>query len=154
MSKYETRKHATGVDVLTTKGLFDSMADSEGEGRTGADLMTEMFEDMESTRQSEEEEMSKPEEIKKYVNAHITENDNDWNKDDPDCQYGYLIKEVTEVESCSWDFGCSESTLLVKFEARCSDGIKRRLQYKDWSYSGTYYDPPEQETILEEGNNV
>lgn len=148
--KYETRKHETGVEVLTTKGLFDSLADSEGEGRTGTDLMNDMFEDMELTRQSEEQEMSKPEEIKKYVNDHIVENDNDWNKNDPDCQYGYLIKQVIKVESCSWNFNFSQSTLLVKFEAKCSDGIKRKLQYKDWSCSGSYYDPPEQETYLEE----
>ena len=146
--KYETKiDPITGCEVLTTKGLLDSMADKEG--KTGAELMTEMFEDMEQSRQNEEQELSMPGNIKEYVNQFIIDN-NDWNNDEPEYCYEYQITEVTKVESCTFDSNYGGSELKVTFIAKCSDNKVRKLLFNDWQDFGSYWDPPCQETVLEE----
>lgn len=142
----------TGVMVMTTGEFFAKEAEREGKGRSGGELMSEMFADMEKSRQETEAEYRNPEfalktliEAIKNENSYLTEN----HADDIANGTVQLIDEpvrVTEVFDVEYKENFGGRSLLLSVVAERKDGTSGVLELREWYSRGSFYEPPDGET--------
>lgn len=133
-------KHPTGVMVQTVGEFFASEAAAEGAGRSGGDLMSEFFDDMEA-------------DIRRHVEEERRDNDGllralksfDEGCDEEDRLH---IEEVLDIVDVDRRHGARQSEGYSIARVRAARGTMF-VRYEWWEDAGTYYDPPEGEVNLQ-----
>jgi len=132
----------TGVPVLTTEEFFDKEAKREGKGRSGSEVMIDTFKQIDDERKKEERELKNPKAALKLFQQEIKE----WNEYDPE-QAIENVKEIVEVLDVSLKYkGFSTTYLDVKALAIGETGRRGIVRLSSYSFSGTYWNPPDEET--------
>lgn len=144
----------TGCMVMTMPEFFEHEAESEGRGRSGGDLMADMFEEMANEEQALASEIaSRPIEVLWAIREAMY---------CPDCLRGapcrdgcfdlYAIEPLGIHEVVEVDVGVSiGGPSRDKYEAIVvwSDGTKRRTRVVVERFSGSFYEPPWEDVDLD-----
>lgn len=135
----------TGCEVMTVGEFFQDEANREGKGRTGGDILNETLSEMDQGYQEEEARWtSKPDELLLRLQEEVKE----YNELDPEAEQvskPISIVEILEVK-CSGGMRSSEFSCRVK--ATKEDGSVGIIKLKSWYTHGTFYDPPDGETVI------
>ena len=138
----------TGCMVMTTGEFFQKEAEHEGKGRTGGDLMAEMFEEIGKEEEEHAKRISEPEEAKRILNEVIKEN-NSYLDDTDEGYIHFTVIGVIKVFFASVGFGGRNSSEGFLAVVEGDDGNEYTLKYSSWHSGGSYIDPPDGETIVE-----
>lgn len=139
----------TGCQVMTFGELWAAEAKREGQGRCGAELMSEMFDDMRASFEAEAQQMKEdPSEILKTLRSWYIPEDDSWSWD-PGDEPEWVPEALEDVEEVECDGGFSESGWMAVVKACCSDGVTRRLRVTYTKYSGSFYEPPSDDLNVE-----
>lgn len=137
----------TGCMVMTMPEFFDSEAQREGEGRSGADLMVEMFDEIAAEEAALSAEIaSRPIAVLNSIREAMF---------CPDCRRGalcsdpcfdlYYIEPVGIHKVISVDMGASiggPSGEIYEAIVVWSDGLKRYTKVAVERFNGSFYEPP------------
>lgn len=151
-------RHPLGVDCLTTTELFDRIAQSEGKGQTGGEVMSEMFDEMEQSRLEYENKLRQPD----VALAELREIVERWNKYEldearefpkhakayPPDIYAMPVK-VLQVLNAEFGESFSGHSKKLVVMAVADNGKLGKLTVSDTYYSGSFYEPPDGETNIE-----
>ena len=146
----------TGCMVLTTPELFERIAETEGKGQTGGEVMMEVFDDLEKSRVEHENNLRKPdvalaecrkiiEQWNKYENETAEQNPKYAKQYPPDIQP--MPVKVLRVVSAEFGESFRHTKLIV--EAVADNGKFGTLTVTDTYYGGSFYEPPDGETNIE-----
>ena len=130
-------KHKNGCTCMTMPEFLT--AEGEREGKSGADVWDEIVEDMGQSDREDEQYM------KDHPNDYFEELRLSC-EDDDDGPTPVEILEVLEAHvSSTLRGGKTKAVVLVK----CKDGKTRKatMYHEDWS--GSFYDPPEEDSWIE-----
>lgn len=135
----------TGCTVQTLGECFADMAEREGEGRTGADVMNEMLADFDREMRAEERALRKPAVALARLRAAVE----DWNAyvEEPSerIPLPVRVKRVfcAKIGASPFRGGSSE-----RLTALClmPDGRRGVLTFWSWSTPGSFYEPPDGES--------
>lgn len=128
------RMHPTGVMVRTLPEMFAAEAAAEGKGRSGGELMTDFFAEMdaETRKQVAEERLDIPAILARFRGL-------DEGVDDED---KFNVEEVIDLYDLDREQKMRSASGFTVARVRCHDGVK--ILRLDWTQSdGTFYDPPE-----------
>lgn len=132
----------TGCTVMTTGEFFQSEAEREGKGRSGGELMSEMFNEI---ADSYEEEEKRWKENLPDTLAFLQKEIDEYNDFDPDPDFPPVAKPISIEEVLDVQVGGSfrTTTLLIKARCKKEDGSEGTIVYNSWHSSGSYYEPPD-----------
>lgn len=136
-----------GVPVLTQEEFWNQEAEREGKGRCGADLMHEMYDEMDREIASQEDELKNPEILLEEIKRSL----DGWNNgiDPKDEEYFHPPSEILEVRYVSISSSFRGSGVEVHGTAiRSNDKKKLKFIYIEGSSSGSFYEPPDTEVNL------
>lgn len=142
----------TGCQVLTVGEFLTQEAEHEGKGRTGGDILREIFDEIHADEDRRVKELtSSPEQAMHVLNEYIVEND--WDKttgtDNSDLnEFRFAVVSVLRVYDAEAHYGMRQSSEGFTAECVCSDGKSRTLLYRASHDSGTRIDPPDSETSV------
>ena len=129
----------TGVPVLTTKELYDQLAKTEGNGKTGTQLFQEDLSEMARAEEEQRQSYYKPEVAKQVLNEAIKE----WNSYDEEKLQE--VGQVTKVLSVAYSETFRLTKLNLKANAIDVNGKEGIIALNSHSFSGTRLDPPDEE---------
>lgn len=140
----------TGCMVLTTPELFERIAETEGKGQTGGEVMMEVFDDMEQSRVEYENKLRDPVTALKTLQEVIER----WNKYERECvSQGQEIHpmpvKVLRVISAEYHESFRSSSTRLTVVAVADNGKFGKLTMTDSNWSGSFYEPPDGETNIE-----
>jgi len=130
----------TGCTVMTMPEFLNDMAEKEGEGRTGGDILGDVIEEMgENDRENEKHIAEDTATILKQMQEWVSEDEY------TDAEYPVEILEVVDVKLNS---NFSGSTTLIRSKVKCKDGSERACVFTESYWMGTRLDPPEYDAEL------
>jgi hypothetical protein len=141
----------TGCMVLTTSEFFEQEAEREGRGRCGAELMCEMFDEMEEENERMTQEMrNDPEAALQLIKNYLDGDSKECQRDAEDT-YGFSgkhIKKVIEFLDARYDGSLRGTDCCMVVKLKMTDGSTRTVEYSEWNDYGTRLDPPDGGTDL------
>jgi hypothetical protein len=131
----------TGCTVMTLGECLNGMAEQEGKGRTGGDILSDIYMDMAQADRNLENEIKNDKE-------GLLNKIQEWVKYDEyeDVDYPVEVLEITDVQHSSNFSGSSTS---VTARVRVKNGTERECAYHESYWGGTRLDPPEEDAELE-----
>jgi|SRR5579885_1021169 len=136
----------TGCNVLTMGEFLSQEAEREGKGRTGGDILSDMMEEVGKEEEARCAQLRTPTEAMRLLNEGIKESD----EADPEYAFGYKVVGVLKVWAASASFGMRQSSEGFRAQCKCDDGKERTLSFTTWHSSGSFYEPPDGETTVQE----
>lgn len=135
--------HKNGCTCMTMTEFL--AGEGKREGKTGAEVWDDIVQDLnDDSKESEQRYLDNPEwlleEFKKECELTA------------DCyEEGKfpIPVEIIKVESAKVSQNLRSSSSLVVLIAKCKDGKVRRAKWSSSHWSGTFYDPPEEDADIE-----
>lgn len=146
----------SGVMVMTDAEFWTMMAEKEGKGRTAGDLVSDHYQQLADEEIKEEQRLLSD----KAYTLHLIQTqalqnmqyehedrtaDPKWWTSQPSFLTLPFPVEILELSDAGVHWGRS-SYEQFKFIAQCDDGVIRRGEYTHSHYSGSFYEPPDDET--------
>lgn len=136
----------TGCEVLTLGEFLSEEAAHEGKGRSGGELLAEMFAEIDNDSRQEEENLRDPVKLlPRLLEAVIEERDA---LQGEDVELPPIPCKVTRVLSASVRLGMAKSEEHVSCEAEVEDGSVWFFAIDHVSWAGSRMEPPDADTLL------
>lgn len=130
----------TGCTVITTQEFFQGEAKQEGKGRSGAELMIEMFDEIEASARAEENNWkTNPTELLQKLQQEIKE----YNEADPEAEQYPIPTQILEVIEVKINYGMRTNSFYIRCRCIKEDGSTSILNVNTRSHSGSMYEPPD-----------
>jgi hypothetical protein len=131
----------TGCTVMTMPEFLNDMAEKEGKGRCGGDILEDIFSDMERSDRDAEKEIAKDKAtILKSFQSAVEYDDYE------DRDYPIDVLEVLEVNVHS-RFDGGDTRIRARVEVK-SGGVRVGVLTESY-WAGTRLDPPEEDVFVE-----
>lgn len=137
----------TGCEVLTLGEFLAEEAAHEGKGRSGGELLAEMFTEIDNDARREEEYLRDPVKLLPRLLEAVTE-ERDALQGEDDAVLPPIPRRVLRVLSASVRFGTSKSEEHVACEAEVEDGSVWFFAIDHRSWAGSRMEPPDADTQL------
>jgi hypothetical protein len=125
----------TGCEVMTNAEFWNSEAQKEGKNRTGADIMSDFYSDMEEEFKRYEKELREPEKaLEAILEAFYPGDENEDEHKRP--------VKVLEVHDVKYSGGIRHSSSMIKALGECKDGVNRIFVATSSYDNGSMIDPP------------
>lgn len=134
---------------MTHAEFWAAEAEAEGKGRSGGELMADMFDDIEAEYAKASADLKNdPDTILKTMRSWYIPEDDSWSWDEGD-EPEWVPEAIVEVEEAEvgGDFGGSGWMAVAK--VRCSDSEVRRLKVTENTTHGSFYEPPDYDLNVE-----
>jgi len=131
----------TGCTVMTMGEFWQGEAAREGKGRAPADLMHEMYAEIDDSDAKEAARLRDPGTALALLREKIAE----WNEVDPDFTPYPLPVKVESVESVIIGHRRGGDTLELVATYRAGNHTRFRVHLSEASYAGSFYEPPDYE---------
>lgn len=130
----------TGVMVMTMGEFFNAEADREGKGRSGSEVMMDMFDEIEQSYRAEEKSWrNDPAGLLEKLQQEIKE----YNAADPESEQYPIPASIVEILELKVDGSFKTSTFSVRARCTRDDGTTGILIFSSSQYSGSMIDPPD-----------
>lgn len=139
----------TGCTVLTVWDVLADEAKREGKGRTAGDLFSDMMDEMQRDNDTAAQRMTAPDVAMRMLNDALKENDGYLQPSDAG-YIGYKVAMVLRVSDAHVNSGFRDSSESFYAEVEGDDAKTHTLHYASWHSSGSFYEPPDGETIVHE----
>lgn len=130
----------TGCTVMTTAEFLNAEAKREGKGRTGADILADIYEEIDADCRRSEEEIRK-DALSRFQQA-IKDAGDYWD-DDEGNEPLPVLTEVVNVLDVNVSQSFKSSGERLRAEVRDDKGRLLYMEYVYSHWSGTMLDPPE-----------
>lgn len=136
----------TGCTVQTQAEFWNSEAQKEGKGRSGADLLHDFYDEEARALQQDEDRYREPKFLLDFLQRQVRQ----WNKDA--CEEEERVPPpwaVLEIEQVSLQQRFGGGSLVLRVRVQVGrwpyQGV---LDFNEWHDHGTRLDPPDGETFL------
>jgi len=134
--------------VMTMPEFLNAEAEREGKGRTGGDILVDIFEEIDADSRKMEDELRKPENALDLIKQALKDAEEYWEDEYGEGEKVPEIVEVIHIIDLHVSQNFSSSGQVFRAEVKDSKG---RLCYFEHSYShwsGTRLDPPEEDSTM------
>jgi hypothetical protein len=137
--------------VMTMHEFLHDMAEKEGKGRTGGDILADIFTEIDEDSRRQEERISKPEEALELIKQALKEAEEYWEDMFGEGAKVPEIVEVVHVIEAHVSQSMRSSGEILRAEVRTKDGKLGYACHTASHWSGTMLDPPEEDSNFEFG---
>ena len=135
----------TGCTVMTMGEFFQSEADREGKGRSGAEVMSDMFDEIEQSYRDEEKRWrDNPADLLEHLQKEVQ----DFNSADPDEPQLPVPTTIVEILEVKVDGSFRTSKFMARVCCTKPDVSTGILNFSSCQYSGSMAEPPDYECDL------
>jgi hypothetical protein len=130
----------TGCTVMTMGEFFNAEAEREGKGRSGAEVMSDMFDEIDQSFRDEEKRWrDNPNDLLEHLQTAIKE----YNEADAEAEQYPLPTSIAEVLELKVDGSFRTSKFHVRARCTKEDGTVGILSFSSCQYSGSMSEPPD-----------
>lgn len=130
----------TGCMVMTMGEFFNAEAAREGKGRSGAEVMSDMFDEIDQSYRAEEQRWrDNPADLLDHLQTVIKE----YNVFDPEAEQYPIPVSIVEILELKVDGSMRTSTFHVRARCTKEDGTEGILTLSSCQHSGSMSEPPD-----------
>jgi hypothetical protein len=134
--------------VMTMPEFLNDMAEKEGKGRTGGDVLADIYSEIDADSRREEERMQEQEHALELVRSALKDAEEYWEDEYGEGTKVPEITEVVHVIEARVSQNMRSSGQLFRAEVRDSKGNLCYFEHTYSHWSGTMLDPPEEDSTM------